>query len=291
MGEFVVITGLSGAGRSLAADDLEDLGWFVIDNLPPALVPKVVELAQTPGSQVQRVALVMGTGHYQDEILPTLAWLRSTGARVRVLFLGASTDTLVRRYESSRRRHPLSGDEAAADEGTGHLAPAIERERLLLDPVKSEADVVVDTSELNVHELRRRMRNLFGGAESEPTMQTTLLSFGYKNGLPLDADLVFDCRFLPNPHWVDELRPQTGLDAPVRDYVLGQPAAGQFLDNLATMLEQLLPAYVAEGKAYLTIALGCTGGRHRSVAIAEEVARRLRADGQRIGVLHRDVDK
>ena len=291
MGEFVVITGLSGAGRSLAADDLEDLGWFVIDNLPPALVPKVVELAQTPGSQVQRVALVMGTGHYQDEILPTLAWLRSTGARVRVLFLGASTDTLVRRYESSRRRHPLSGDEVGADEGTGHLAPAIERERLLLDPVKSEADVVVDTSELNVHELRRRMRNLFGGAESEPTMQTTLLSFGYKNGLPLDADLVFDCRFLPNPHWVDELRPQTGLDAPVRDYVLGQPAAGQFLDNLATMLEQLLPAYVAEGKAYLTIALGCTGGRHRSVAIAEEVARRLRADGQRIGVLHRDVDK
>jgi RNase adapter protein RapZ len=286
MGEFVVITGLSGAGRSLAADDIEDLGWFVIDNLPPALVPKVVELAQTPGSQVQRVALVVGTGHYQDEILPTLAWLRSTGARVRVLFLEASTDTLVRRYESSRRRHPLSGDE-----GPGHLAPAIERERLLLDPVKAEADVVVDTSELNVHELRRRMRTLFGGDDAEPTMQTTLLSFGYKNGLPLDADLVIDCRFLPNPHWVDELRPLTGLDEPVRDYVLGQPAAGEFLHNLETLLVQLLPAYVAEGKAYLTIGLGCTGGRHRSVAIAEDLARRLRADGQRIGVLHRDVDK
>jgi len=281
-----VITGLSGAGRSLAADDLEDLGWFVIDNLPPELVPKVVELAQTPGSQVQRVALVVGTGHYQDEIMPTLEWLRSTGARVRVLYLDASTDTLVRRYESSRRRHPLSGDDS-----TERLAPAIERERLLLEPVKDEADVVVDTSDLNVHELRRRMRGLFGDEGSEAAMQTTLLSFGYKNGLPLDADLVFDCRFLPNPYWVDELRPRTGLDVPVRDYVLGQPAARQFLDNLLPLLEQLLPAFVAEGKAYLTIALGCTGGRHRSVAIAEEVATRLRGDGHRVGVIHRDVDK
>ncbi len=281
-----MITGLSGAGRSLAADDLEDLGWFVIDNLPPELVPKVVELAQTPGSQVQRVALVVGTGHYQDEIMPTLAWLRSTGARVRVLYLDASTDTLVRRYESSRRRHPLSGDDS-----TERLAPAIERERLLLEPVKDEADVVVDTSDLNVHELRRRMRGLFGDEGSEAAMQTTLLSFGYKNGLPLDADLVFDCRFLPNPYWVDELRPLTGLDVPVRDYVLGQQAARQFLDNLLPLLEQLLPAFVAEGKAYLTIALGCTGGRHRSVAIAEEVATRLRGDGHRVGVIHRDVDK
>ncbi len=290
MGEFVVITGLSGAGRSLAADDLEDLGWFVIDNLPPELVPKVVELAQTPGSQVQRVVLVMGTGHYQDEILPTLAWLRSTGAEVRVLFLEASTDTLVRRYESTRRRHPLSGEQPGGDEAA-HLAPAIERERQLLEPVKAQADVVVDTSELNVHELRRRVHTLFGGDEPHPAMHTTVLSFGYKHGLPLDADLVLDCRFLPHPHWVDELRPLTGLDEPVRDYVLGQPAAGRFLDNLDTLLEQLLPAYVAEGKAYLTIALGCTGGRHRSVVIAEELARRLRARGERVGVLHRDADK
>jgi RNase adapter protein RapZ len=285
MGEIVVITGLSGAGRSLAADDLEDLGWFVIDNLPPELVRKVVELAQTPGSRVAQVALVVGTGHYQDEILPTLAWLRSTGARVRVLFLEAATDALVRRYDSSRRRHPLSG-------GGDHeqLVSAIERERLLLEPVKAEADIVVDTSVLNVHELRRRIHSLFGDS-GEASMQTTLLSFGYKNGLPLDADLVFDCRFLPNPHWVDELRPLTGLDEPVRDYVLGQPAAGEFLDNLETLLVQLLPAYVAEGKAYLTIALGCTGGRHRSVAIAEELARRLRNRGQAAAVLHRDVDK
>jgi RNase adapter protein RapZ len=285
MGEFVVITGMSGAGRSLAADDLEDLGWFVIDNLPPELVPKVVELAQTPGSQVQRVVLVVGTGHYQAEILPTLAWLRSTGARVRVVFLEAATDTLVRRYDSSRRRHPLSGDHEP-----GHLAEAIERERLLLAPVKAEADVVINTSELNVHDLRRRMRGLFVDDDAGPAMHITLLSFGYKNGLPLDADLVFDCRFLPNPHWVDDLRPLSGLDGPVRDYVLRQPAAGEFLQNLETMLGQLLPAYVQEGKSYLTIALGCTGGRHRSVAVAEEIARRLGAGGQRTGVLHRDLD-
>jgi UPF0042 nucleotide-binding protein len=286
MDEFAVITGMSGAGRTLAADALEDLGWFVIDNLPPELVPKVVELAQTPGSQVQRVALVVGTGAYQDEILPMLSWLRSAGARVRIVFLDAATDTLVRRYESTRRRHPLSG--GGSEE---HLAPAIERERELLDPVRAEADVVVDTSELNVHELRRRMQGLFSADGAEPTMQTTVLSFGYKHGLPLDADLVIDCRFLPNPHWVDELRPLTGLDERVREYVLRQPAAQAFLENLETMLVQLLPAYVAEGKAYLTIALGCTGGHHRSVTIAEEVARLLRKHGMPAGVLHRDIDK
>jgi UPF0042 nucleotide-binding protein len=286
MEQFVVITGMSGAGRSLAADDLEDLGWFVIDNLPPELVPKVVELAQTPGSQVHRVALVVGTGHYQDEILPTLTWLRSTGAQVRVLFLDASTDSLVRRYESTRRRHPLSGGG-----GQELLGAAIERERALLEPVKDASDVVIDTTTLNVHELRRRMRHLFDGDQSASTMQTTLVSFGYKSGLPLDADLVFDCRFLPNPFWVDELRPLTGLDEPVRDYVLSQPAAGPFLDHVEGLLAQLLPAYVAEGKAYLTIALGCTGGRHRSVAIAEELATRLRRHAQRVGVVHRDVEK
>ncbi|HEX5365367.1 MAG TPA: RNase adapter RapZ [Acidimicrobiales bacterium] len=286
MAEFVVVTGLSGAGRSQAGDELEDLGWFVIDNLPPELVPKVAELASTPGSQVQRVVLVLGTGHYQDEIIPTLTWLRSTAAGVRVLFLDASTDTLVRRYESNRRRHPLSDRE-----GGELLAPAIERERELLEPVKREADLVVDTSDLNVHDLRRRLRTLFEDDAAGSTMQTTLLSFGYKNGLPLDADVVLDCRFLPNPYWVDELRPRTGLEAPVREYVLSQEAAGPFLDNVEALLGQLLPAYVAEGKAYLTIALGCTGGRHRSVVIAEEVARRLRASGRRIGVLHRDIDK
>jgi UPF0042 nucleotide-binding protein len=284
--EFVVITGLSGAGRSLAADDLEDLGWFVIDNLPPELVPKVAELAQTPGSSIGRVALVVGTGAYQDEILPMLGWLRSSAARVRILFLEASTDTLVRRYETSRRRHPLS---TGAD--PEHLAAAIERERELLEPVKAASDVVVDTSDLNIHDLRQRMITLFADEQQESTMQVTVLSFGYKHGLPLDADLVLDCRFLPNPHWVDELRPLTGLDPAVRDYVLDQPAAKEFLEHLEALSGQLLPAYVAEGKAYLTIAFGCTGGRHRSVAIAEEVARRLRRHGFTPGVLHRDVEK
>lgn len=284
--EFVVITGLSGAGRSMAADHLEDLGWFVIDNLPPELVPKVVELARTPRSSIERVALVVGTGAYQDEVLPMLTWLRSSGAKVRILFLEASTDALVRRYGSTRRRHPLSssGDKE-------NLVAAIERERGLLEEVKAEADVVVDTSDLNVHELRRRMRVLFADDEAGSAMQVTVLSFGYKHGLPLDADLVLDCRFLPNPHWVEDLRPQTGLDAPVRDFVLGQPAAGQFLEHLNALFAQVLPAYVAEGKAYLTIAMGCTGGRHRSVAMAEEVAGLLRRQGYSPSVLHRDVQK
>jgi UPF0042 nucleotide-binding protein len=284
--EFVVITGLSGAGRSLAADQLEDLGWFVIDNLPPELVPKVVELAQAPRTSIERVALVVGTGAYQDEVLPMLSWLRSSDSRVRILFLEAATDALVRRYGSTRRRHPLStgGEEE-------HLVAAIERERALLETVKAEADLVVDTSDLNVHDLRRRMRTLFAQDEPGNGMQVTVLSFGYKHGLPLDADLVFDCRFLPNPHWIDELRPLTGRDVPVRDYVLGQPAAKDFLAHLLELLAHLLPAYVNEGKAYLTIALGCTGGRHRSVALAEQVATMLRRQGYAPNVSHRDVEK
>jgi RNase adapter protein RapZ len=284
--EFVVITGLSGAGRSLAADHLEDLGWFVIDNLPPELVPKVVELAQAPASSIERVALVVGTGAYQDEIQPMLEWLRSSGASVRVVFLEASTDALVRRYVSTRRRHPQSG--AAEKE---QLVPAIERERELLQPVRDEADIVVDTSDLNVHDLRRRMVTLFPDEDSASAMQTTVMSFGYKHGLPLDADLVLDCRFLPNPHWIDDLRPLTGLDGPVKDFVMGQAPTTAFLARLEDLLAQLLPAYVAEGKAYLTIALGCTGGRHRSVVLAEEVAAVLRRHGFSPSILHRDVDK
>src|SRR5690606_36113587 len=199
--------------------------------------------------------------------------------------LEASTDVLVRRFESTRRRHPLSG---AGDE---HLVAAIERERSLLEPVKSGADVVVDTSDLNDHELRNRIRGLFAVDDDRPMMQTTVMSFGYKHGLPLDADVVLDCRFLPNPHWVDELRPLTGLDDGVRAYVLGQPAARDFLANVERMLVPLVPAYVSEGKAYLTIALGCTGGRHRSVVMSEEVARLLRRHGLPANVVHRDVEK
>jgi RNase adapter protein RapZ len=287
MSEFIVITGLSGAGRSQAAKDLEDLGWFVIDNLPTELIPKVTELASAPGSGIARVALAVGAGRYHDELPPALAALRATGARVRVIYLDAATDVLVRRYESTRRRHPLM----AAGEG---LAEAIDRERAIMERVRSEADVIVDTSELNVHELRARINDLFASEADGAGMQTTLVSFGYKHGLPLDVDIVLDCRFLPNPHWVEELRPQVGLDEPVRHYVLDQPAATDFLDRLDDLLGLLLPAYVAEGKAYLTVAFGCTGGRHRSVYCAERLAAHLRDKYQNhveLHLTHRELEE
>ena len=284
MSEFVIITGLSGAGRSQAADALEDLGWFVIDNLPSELIPKVVELVRSPGSATPRVALVVGAGAHHADLLPGLGAMRSSGARVRQLYLDASTEVLVRRYESTRRRHPL----LASGEG---LADAIERERALLEPVKAEADVVVDTTAFNVHELHSRILGLFGEERTDVGMQTRIVSFGYKHGLPVDVDMVLDCRFLPNPHWVEELRPLTGRDEPVRRYVLDQAATAAFLEHLDGLLALLLPAYVAEGKAYLTLAFGCTGGRHRSVAIAEAVAGLLRERGVEPTVVHRDVDK
>ncbi len=281
--EFVVITGLSGAGRSQAGDILEDLGWFVIDNLPPSLIPKVAELAAAPGGAVTKVALVVGTGPYHQEVMPSLGALKEQARRVRILFLEASTDVLVRRYESTRRRHPLAAGKSLAD--------AIEAERALLEPVKAEADVVVDTSELNVHQLRARIVDLFGGEEGDEQMQITVVSFGYKHGLPLDTDLVVDCRFLPNPHWVEELRDLTGMDAEVRDYVFSHVLTGEFLDRLSELLKLLVPAYVAEGKSYLTLAFGCTGGRHRSVAIAEQVAANLRGLGYAPKVIHRDAGR
>ncbi|HEX8769869.1 MAG TPA: RNase adapter RapZ [Acidimicrobiales bacterium] len=282
MSEFLIITGLSGAGRSNAADTFEDLGWFVIDNLPPALIGKVAELVHAPASTTERVALVVGTGAYLDELSPSLEQLRKTGARVRVLFLEASTEVLVRRYENTRRRHPLTDSERVSD--------GIERERALLDPVKAEADVVVDTSDLNVHQLRDRLLELFA-REAENALQTSVVSFGYKHGLPLDVDLVFDCRFLPNPHWVDELRPLTGLDKPVRDYVAAQPETGEFLTRLDDLFGMLLPAFLKEGKSYLSIGIGCTGGTHRSVVIAEELGNMLRERGFAPTIQHRDVAK
>ena len=280
----MIITGLSGAGRSQAADDLEDLGWFVIDNLPTELIPKVVELVRAPSSETPRVALVVGSAARQAELMDNLQALRASGARVRHLYLEASTEVLVRRYESTRRRHPL----LTAGEG---LADAIERERDLLEPLRATADIVVDTSDLNVHELHDRIVGMFSEGDDGAAMQTRVVSFGYRHGLPVDVDVVLDCRFLPNPHWVEDLRPLTGLEDPVRDYVLEQPAATPLLAHLEGLLDLLLPAYVAEGKAYLSLAFGCTGGRHRSVVIAEAVAELLRARGLEPVVLHRDVQK
>ena len=287
MSAFIVIAGLSGAGRSHAANNLEDLGWFVMDNLPPSLIPKVAELAGAPGAGIGRLALVVGTGRYHDEIESTIEGLRAGIDDLRILFLDASTDVLVRRYESTRRRHPLSDPG-----GTGilTLAEAIEAERIALEPVRATADVVIDTSELNIHQLRDRMAELFGVGEGQ-TMRTTVLSFGYTHGIPLDVDIVIDCRFLPNPHYVDELRPLSGLDSEVADYVMSRPVTGEFLQRMEPLLELLVPQYVAEGKSYLTIAFGCTGGRHRSVAVTEHFAGVLTAMGHEPAVVHRDIDK
>jgi UPF0042 nucleotide-binding protein len=283
MTEYVVIAGLSGAGRSQAANSFEDLGWFVIDNLPPALIPKVGELARAPGSSIERVALVAGTGPHHEDIDQALAELRSSGERVRILFLDAPTETLVRRYEDTRRRHPF-------DPNLG-LREAIDAERAALEPLKAEADLIIDTGGLNVHQLRDRIGDLFGAEAGTQVMRTSVMSFGYKHGIPTDADLVIDCRFLPNPHWIDELRPQTGMDAPVREYVMGQAVTGAFLERLERLLGLLMPSYVREGKSYLTIAFGCTGGRHRSVAITEEVGGYLRRLGYDPVIKHRDVGR
>jgi UPF0042 nucleotide-binding protein len=283
--EFLIITGLSGAGRSTAADALEDLGWFVIDNLPPSLIGKVSELVSRPGSETEKVALVVGRGGgegFLEELVPALEQLQKSTDRVRVLFLDASDEALVRRFEGTRRRHPLPGE---------GVSESIARERELLQPIKDRADLAVDTSDLNVHQLRERLLELFTHEDPAAAMQVTVVSFGYKHGIPLDVDTVLDCRFLPNPHWVEELRPLTGLDEPVRDYVMEQPETKDFLNRLDDLFALLLPAYVREGKSYLSIAIGCTGGHHRSVVLAEELARRIQAVGFSPMVVHRDVNR
>ncbi len=284
MTDILVITGLSGAGRSQAADDLEDLGWFVVDNLPSSLIEKVTELGSARGSSIDHLALVVGSGAHQADIGEVIGRLRVAGHRVRVLFLEASTPELVKRYGSTRRKHPLS-------DGSQSVLDLIEQERALLEPVRAMADLVIDTTGLNVHQLKGRLTDAFGEEVPAAGMQTTITSFGYKHGLPLDVDLVLDCRFLPNPYWVEALRHRTGLDADVRDYVLDQLTTQDFLARLEDLLELLLPAYEAEGKSYLTLAFGCTGGRHRSVAIAEELARRLRRRGLAPTVQHRDLGR
>jgi UPF0042 nucleotide-binding protein len=279
---------MSGAGRSAAADVLEDLGFFVIDNLPPALIPKVAELGKGREG-TSRFALVVDTraGDFLPELESALAELRETGARTRVLFLDASDEVLVRRFDATRRRHPVAESESH------RVSDSIARERELLERIKEQSDVVVDTSELNVHELRDRLRELFGDlAGAAPSgLQISVVSFGYKHGLPLDVDLVFDCRFLPNPHWVESLRPLPGTDPKVRRYVMKQDETRAFLEELEKMFELLLPAYVREGKSYLSIGVGCTGGRHRSVVLAAEIARLLERLGFPARVHHRDLER
>ncbi len=284
MTDILVITGLSGAGRSQAADDLEDLGWFVVDNLPSSLIEKVAELAGGRGSNIDHLALVVGSGVHQSDITDVVGRLRASGHRVRIMFLEAATPEIVKRYGSTRRKHPLS-------DGTLSVIDLIEQERELLDPVRGMADLVIDTTDLNVHQLKARLGAVFADEVPESGMQTAVTSFGFKHGLPLDVDLVLDCRFLPNPYWVEGLRHHTGLDPEVVEFVLGNDVTQDFLTRLDDLLDLLLPAYEAEGKSYLTLAFGCTGGRHRSVAIAEELAQRLRKRGLSPRVQHRDLPR
>ena len=281
MADVVLITGLSGAGRSGVADVLEDLGWFVVDNLPTALIGTIVELAAKPNSDIDRLALVAGRQH--AEVLTKVGELRADGHDVRVVFLDASTPELVRRYDATRRRHPLADD-------TDGLVESIELERTMLEPVRAAADLVIDTSDLNVHQLKERIDHAFDTV-SGSRLQVTVESFGFKHGLPLDADIVMDLRFLPNPHWEDDLRPLTGHDPKVRDYVLETAVGSAFIDRFDELLASLVPQYQAEGRTYLTVALGCTGGRHRSVAAAEELAARLRQRGVPVRTSHRDVSR
>jgi UPF0042 nucleotide-binding protein len=278
--EIVMITGLSGAGRSAAAGVLEDLGFYVVDNLPTSLVPTIVELAAKPGAGIDRLVLVSGRNH--SELLPHIEALKASSHRVAVLYLDASTQKLVQRYEATRRRHPFDL------EGDGVLE-AIERERVALEPVKGVADLVIDTTDLNVHELKDRIVSSFSETGST-AMQVSIESFGYKHGIPLDADIVMDVRFLPNPHWDEELRPLTGRDDAVKSFVLGNDMTTRFLSHFEALLHEVIPSYQAEGRNYLTIAIGCTGGRHRSVAIVEHLVERLASQAVKALASHRDAN-
>ncbi len=283
--EVAVVTGLSGAGRSTAAKCLEDLGWFVVDNLPPELIATMVELGAQARGAITRVAVVMDVRSraFTDDLAAIIKDLDARGYKPRVLFLEATDDVLVRRFESVRRGHPMQAD--------GRLADGIAAERLLLTPLREAADLVLDTSSLSVHQLRAKIEDTFGSEASART-RVTVLSFGYKYGLPMDADLVMDVRFLPNPFWIPELREQTGLDADVRNYVLSQEGAEEFLDRYHELLKLIGAGYRREGKRYLTLAVGCTGGKHRSVAISEELSGLLSTeDGMTVKVVHRDLGR
>jgi RNase adapter protein RapZ len=280
--ELLVVTGMSGAGKTAVTASLDDLGWFVVDNLPPSLVMQLVDTVTERTSQ-RRIAVVADVrgGVFFRELRGALDELAARGVRPHVLFLEAGDEALVRRFESARRPHPLQGE--------GRVLDAISRERELLAELRTTADLVVDTSVLNVHELADRIRTAF--AATDVGLQTIVVSFGYKYGIPVDADVVADMRFLPNPHWVPHLRPQTGRDEQVRDYVLGQPGAAEFLDRYAELLGSMADGYLREGKRFVTVGVGCTGGKHRSVAMSEALAARLRERGVDTIVVHRDLGR
>jgi UPF0042 nucleotide-binding protein len=282
-GELVVVTGMTGAGRSTAAKELEDLGYYVVDNLPPQLVPDVVRLVDESKGLLQPIAVVVDvrSGSFFAGLQEVLA-RRATGRRTTLVFLEANDDVLVRRQEAARRPHPL--------QGSGRLLDGLTRERVVLGDLRAEADLVIDTSTLNVHQLTDKIAEAFG-TEHSTAMRATVISFGFKYGIPVDADLVADMRFLPNPHWIPELQPLTGRDAAVSDYVLGLPEAEEFLSEYVDLIETCVRGYLREGKRFMTVAVGCTGGKHRSVAMTEEIASRLRDRGVQSRPIHRDLGR
>ncbi len=284
--ELVVITGMSGAGRSEAIHTFEDLGYFCIDNLPPSFIPQVVDLAELPGSRAQRLAVVCDVRSHEffDQLAGEIQKLEDRGVNERVLYLEADDQTLLRRFKETRRRHPM------CDEGES-LVEGIRSERLALDEIRKRADVVIDTSHLRPNELRQEIRERFVTDTAASALSVTVYSFGFKYGPPADADIVMDVRFLPNPHYDPALRPLTGLDGPVREYVLSKPETTTFLERWLPLLDDVVPGYVLEGKHHLAVALGCTGGMHRSVALAEVTATHLRARGYRVAVSHRDIGR
>lgn len=281
--ELVLVTGMSGAGRSTAARALEDLGWFVVDNLPPQLLDDLVAsvAAREEASRLAVVVDVRGGSRF-DILEAEIAGLRDGGNNVRVLFLEATDETLVRRFESNRRPHPLQGG--------GRVLDGLKREREALANLRGGADLVIDTSSLNVHDLRRKIEAAFR-PEEDVKLRATVMSFGFKYGIPVDADLVADMRFLPNPFWVPELREHTGQEADVSDYVTNHPEAREFLDKYTELLGLVADGYLREGKQYVTIAIGCTGGKHRSVAMTEHLAARLVKQGMETLVVHRDLGR
>jgi UPF0042 nucleotide-binding protein len=283
--QFVIITGLSGAGKSQAIDSFEDAGYFCVDNLPPQLVPTLVDLFRREGSKVDRVAIVSDVrgGEYFGRLEQLLEELHERGVEHAVVFLEASNEALVRRFKETRRRHP------AADGGS--VIDGIRRERRLLAPLRERATLVVDTSDMSIHDLKARLNKDMIQHTRRTNIVFAVVSFGYKYGIPIDADLLFDVRFLPNPHYDLRLRPLTGLDPEVRDFVLNSPDTGEYLDHLLGLLDFLFPRYAAEGKAHLTIGVGCTGGRHRSVAIAQFIGDRYEKQGYYTIVRHRDMTR
>ena len=282
----VVITGLSGAGKSYAIKCFEDMGFFCVDNLPTTLIPTFADLIMRSEQPIHRVALGVDVreGAYLSRLLDTIRELRARGHTVEVLFLEASEEALVRRYHETRRRHPLAGE--------GNALDGIRAERKTLSDLREVADRILDTSALTVHQLKDRLVELYVAPKARPGLATSLVSFGFKHGVPFDADLVFDVRFLTNPYWDPELKPLSGLEAKVRDYVLEQPTAIRFLELVTELVDLTGPAYRAEGKEQLRIALGCTGGYHRSIALAEELARWLgKLPDVSVGVFHRELER